>query len=152
MNTNVLSNLKPSFGATKKSKLIGRGGCHGRSSTRGGKGQTARSGDGSMNGFEGGQTPLLRLIPKSGFKNIFRKSYQTVSVGDLEKRFDDGAAVDADALRALGLISKTLPVKILGDGAILKKLNVSADKFSKSAEEKIKAAGGAAVKPKIKKA
>ncbi|PKN01359.1 MAG: 50S ribosomal protein L15 [Elusimicrobia bacterium HGW-Elusimicrobia-1] len=152
MNDNTLSNLKPAHGSVRKTKLIGRGGCHGRSSTRGGKGQTARSGDSSMNGFEGGQTPLLRLIPKSGFKNIFSVKYQTVSVGDINANFESGAAVDVEALRSAGLIQGTLPVKVLGDGEISKKIDITAHKFSKSAEEKIKSAGGSAVKPTIKKA
>jgi large subunit ribosomal protein L15 len=151
MNDNTLSNLEPARGSVRKSKLIGRGGCHGRSSTRGGKGQTARSGDSAMNGFEGGQTPLLRLIPKSGFKNIFSIKYETVSVGALGAKFESGAAVDVEALRGAGLIRGSLPVKVLGDGELSKKLNVTANKFSKSAEEKIKAAGGEAIKQETKK-
>lgn len=139
---NILSQLKPARGSKHKRKVVGRGGVHGRSSTRGGKGQTARSGDASMGGFEGGQTPLARLIPKRGFRNIFRKEYSEVNVGLLEDIFESGATIDLEALFQKGVVDKKLPVKILGSGNLTKKFHVKADKFSKSAAEKIKAAGG----------
>jgi large subunit ribosomal protein L15 len=138
-----LSTLKPASGATHRRKIVGRGGCHGRSSTRGGKGQTARSGDKSMNGFEGGQTPLVRLIPKSGFVPLPKVKTEIVSVGLLEKHFSSGETVDKKALFVKGLIkNENSRVKILGDGKISKKLTVSADGFSESAVKKITASGG----------
>jgi len=138
-----LSTLKPAVGATHKRKIVGRGGCHGRSSTRGGKGQTARSGDKSMNGFEGGQTPLVRLIPKSGFNPLRKINIETVNVGVLDRHFADGETVDKQQLLTKNIIKdKTAQLKILGDGKITKKLIVIADKFSKTAIDKITAAGG----------
>ncbi len=141
----LLSALKPAYGSKHKRKVVGRGGVHGRSSTRGGKGQTARSGDSSMNGFAGGQTPLARSIPKRGFNNIFRKEYSPVNVGELENLFDNGATVTTDELKKKGAVKRNLPVKILGGGELKKQLKVKADGFSKSAAEKIKAAGGEAI-------
>jgi large subunit ribosomal protein L15 len=142
-----LNNLKPAPGSRHRRKIVGRGegsGHGGKGSTRGFKGQTARSGDGSMRpGFEGGQVPLMRRIPKRGFNNTnFRTSYSVVNVGDLEALFNAGAEVQPESLAAAGKSSKGLPVKILGDGALSKALTVKAHAVSKSAREKIEKAGG----------
>ncbi len=141
-----LHELSPAEGATKRIKIVGRGHSsgHGKTSTRGHKGQKARSGGGVRIGFEGGQMPLTRRIPKRGFNNIFRTEYAIVNVSDLN-RFNDGITVDADLLKASGLIKKMYDgVKILGDGELNTKLTVRATKFTKSAQEKIEAAGGKA--------
>ena len=142
-----LHNLKPQKGAKKKAKRPGRG--HGsgvgKTSGRGEKGQKARSGwkGGTRPGFEGGQTPLYMRFPKRGFSNApFKVEYEIVNVKDIDARFNDGDVVDIDALRRVGLVKRDLPVKILGDGEIKKKLTVKANKFSASAKEKITAAGG----------
>lgn len=139
-----LNNLKPAYGSRHRKKIVGRGegSGHGGSATRGMKGQRSRSGDGKMT-FEGGQMPLARRIPKRGFTNRSRVEFAVVNVGMLETRFDAGAEIDAKKLIEAGIISKA-PVKILGDGEIKKALTVKANAFSKSAEEKIKAAGGKA--------
>ena len=140
----TLNNLSPNPGSTRPKKRVGRGPGSGRgkTSTRGHKGYKARSGSGIKPGFEGGQMPLQRRIPKRGFTNIFRKEYGIVNVQDLE-RFDAGATVDRDALVASGLIaSKFKLVKVLGNGEITKSLTVSVDKLSESARKKIEAAGG----------
>jgi len=142
-----LDNLKPNKGAVREKKRVGRGhgsGC-GKTSGRGQKGQTARSGwkGGTRPGFEGGQTPLYMRFPKRGFSNApFKKEYAIVNVKDLNDRFEDGATITPEVLREVGLVKKNLPVKILGDGEITKKLTVKAHKFSSSAKEKIEAAGG----------
>jgi large subunit ribosomal protein L15 len=142
-----LSNLKPQHGARHRRKIIGRGegSGHGGSATRGGKGQTARSGDGKMTGFEGGQMPLVRRIPKRGFSNKrFRVEYAVVNLVSLEKHFDTGTEVSLKELKEKGLVKKRLPVKILGTGGLTKSLTVKVDAFSESAIAKIKAAGGKA--------
>ena len=132
-------------GATKNRKRVGRGigSGHGKTSGRGHKGQKARSGGGVRPGFEGGQMPLIRRIPKRGFTNIFKKVYSIVNLSDLEA-FEDGAGITAEALWEKGVISKIEPngLKVLGDGTLTKKLIVKAKKFTKSAEEKILKAGG----------
>ncbi|HHU43041.1 MAG: 50S ribosomal protein L15 [Bacillota bacterium] len=132
-------------GATKNRKRVGRGigSGHGKTSGRGHKGQKARSGGGVRPGFEGGQMPLIRRIPKRGFTNIFKKVYSIVNLSDLEA-FEDGAVITAEALLEKGVISKIEPngLKVLGDGTLTKKLIVKAKKFTKSAEEKILKAGG----------
>ena len=142
----LLSELKPKFGSRHSRKRIGfgMGSGMGETSTRGQKGQRGRSGQGKQVGFEGGQTPLLRRIPKRGFNNArFTVDYIAVNVGDLNK-FDDGARVDEAALRAVGLANgRGDGVKILGDGELTKKLTVSAHAFSASARTKIEAKGGA---------
>jgi large subunit ribosomal protein L15 len=143
--------LKPAPGSRHRRKIIGRGegsGHGGKGSTRGFKGQTARSGDKAMRpGFEGGQVPLIRRIPKRGFSNrAFTTRYALVNVGDLEPRFEAKAVVDPDALRKARLVRENLPVKILGDGDLSKSFQVKAHAFSKSAEEKILKAGGSAEK------
>jgi large subunit ribosomal protein L15 len=139
-----LSNLKPKKGARHAKKRVGRGpgSGHGKTSARGEKGQKSRSGYSSMLGFEGGQMPLHRRLPKRGFTNIFKKEYAVVNLADLE-RFDEGATVDEQALRQARLVKgKSDGVKILGVGKLSKKLNVVAAKFSASARKQIEAAGG----------
>ncbi len=142
-----LHNLKPSRGATKKAKRVGRG--HGsglgKTSGRGQKGQKSRSGwkGGTRPGFEGGQTPLYMRFPKRGFSNApFKVEYEIVNVKDLDRKFNDGDTVDIEAMKRAGLVKRRLPVKVLGDGDIGKRLTVKAHKFSSSAREKIEAAGG----------
>ena len=139
-----LSNLKPKKGARHAKKRVGRGpgSGHGKTSSRGEKGQKSRSGYSGKRGFEGGQMPLHRRLPKRGFTNIFKTDYAVVNVSDLE-RFDNGATVDETTLRGVGLVKGQVDgVKILGNGELTKKLTVHADKFSKTAKEKIEAAGG----------
>jgi large subunit ribosomal protein L15 len=140
-----LHDLKPRPGAKHRRKRLGQGESsgHGKTSGRGGKGQTARSGSSIRIGFEGGQMPLIRRIPKRGFNNArFAKQFVAVNVGELN-RFDDGARVDETALRAVGLANgRAGGIKILGDGELSKKLTVSADAFSASAKAKIEAKGG----------
>ena len=141
-----LHELSPAPGSTKERKRIGRGAGSGQGKTagKGHKGQKARAGRGMRPGFEGGQMPLQRRIPKRGFNNIFATKYATVNVEALEK-FEDGATVDAAALKDAGLISKTFDgVKVLGNGDLKKKLTVKAAAFSESAKTKIEAAGGKA--------
>jgi len=140
-----LHDLKPRPGAKHRRKRLGQGESsgHGKTSGRGGKGQTARSGSSIRIGFEGGQMPLIRRIPKRGFNNArFTKYFVAVNVGELNQ-FDDGARVDETALRAVGLANgRAGGIKILGDGELSKKLTVSADAFSASAKAKIEAKGG----------
>ncbi|MBQ3274600.1 MAG: 50S ribosomal protein L15 [Christensenellaceae bacterium] len=139
-----LSELKPAPGSRKAPKRVGRG-CGsgtGKTSARGQKGQKSRSGGGVRPGFEGGQMPLSRRLPKRGFTNIFAKEYAIVNVSSLEV-FEDGAVIDSAALREKRIIRKECDgLKVLGNGELTKKLTVKADKFTKSAEEKIVAAGG----------
>ncbi|MBM2833703.1 MAG: rplO [Candidatus Brocadiaceae bacterium] len=128
----------------KRKKRVGRGrgSGMGKTSCRGGKGATARSGNETSIQFEGGQTPLFRRLPKRGFNNPFKKEYSIVNVEDIEQ-FDSGTHVNPEKLMEVGLIRKVLDgVKVLGDGEITKPLTVSAHKFSNVAIEKIKAAGG----------
>ena len=128
----------------KRKKRVGRGrgSGMGKTSCRGGKGATARSGNETSIQFEGGQTPLFRRLPKRGFNNPFKKEYSIVNVEDIEQ-FDSGTHVNPEKLMEVGLVRKVLDgVKVLGDGEITKPLTVSAHKFSKVAIEKIKAAGG----------
>jgi large subunit ribosomal protein L15 len=140
-----LHDLKPRPGAKHRRKRLGQGegSGHGKTSGRGGKGQTARSGSSVRIGFEGGQMPLIRRIPKRGFNNA-RHTIRYVPVNlDALSRFDDGARVDETALRSLGLANGPVPrVKILGAGDLTKKLTVSAHAFSASARAKIEAKGG----------
>ena len=141
-----LHHLSPAPGSTSVAKRKGRGAGTGNGKTagRGHKGQKARSGGGVRIGFEGGQMPLARRIPKRGFHNIFAKPLESVNVSALEK-FEDGAVVDAKVLLDAGVLSKcTYGVKILGNGEITKKLTVKASAFSESAKAKIEAAGGKA--------
>ncbi|HTQ50394.1 MAG TPA: 50S ribosomal protein L15 [Candidatus Acidoferrales bacterium] len=140
-----LHDLKPRPGAKHRRKRLGQGESsgHGKTSGRGGKGQTARSGSSIRIGFEGGQMPLIRRIPKRGFNNArFTKQFLAVNVGELN-RFEDGASVDETALRAAGLANGQADgIKILGDGELSKKLTVSAQAFSSAAKAKIEAKGG----------
>ena len=141
-----LDELKPTEGSKFAAKRVGRGigSGTGKTSGKGHKGQNARSGGGVRPGFEGGQMPLYRRLPKRGFKNIFAKQYVTVNVEVLEK-FEDGATVSADTLKEAGVISKKLDgVKILGRGELTKKLTVQMSGFTASAKEKIEKAGGKA--------
>src|SRR5213596_1170954 len=141
-----LHDLKPRPGAKHRRKTLGRGESsgHGKTSGRGGKGQTARSGSSIRIGFEGGQMPLIRRIPKRGFNNARHTTrYIPVNLDSLN-RFDDGARVDFDALRNAGLANgKAAGVKILGNGELTRKLTVSAHAFSASAKAKIEGKGGA---------
>lgn len=140
-----LQNLSPAEGAVKEGFRKGRGAGSGNGKTagKGHKGQNARSGGGVRPGFEGGQLPLYRKLPKRGFNNDrFGKQYTIVNVEVLD-RFEDGAVVDADALLAAGVVSKVLDgIKVLGDGEVSKKITVKAAVFSASAKEKIEAVGG----------
>ena len=142
-----LHELRPSEGAFKASKRVGRGTGSGlgKTSGKGHKGQNARSGGGVRPGFEGGQLPLFRRLPKRGFSNaMFKVEYATINVSDLEK-FEDGAVVTPELLKEMGILKKQLAgVKVLGNGNLTKKLTVKASKFSKSAIEKIEAIGGKA--------
>ena len=135
--------LAPAPGATHYRKRVGRGpgSGHGKTAGRGSKGQKSRTGYRHQRGFEGGQMPLHRRVPKRGFTNIFRIEYDIVNLSDLD-RFEAGASVNPEALAGLRLTRKNRPVKILGDGEIRKALNVSAHKFSASAKARIEAAGG----------
>ena len=141
-----LNQLTATPGATKERKRIGRGygAGTGKTAGKGHKGQKARAGHGMRPGFEGGQMPLQRRIPKRGFNNIFAKDIVSVSVGSLNG-FEDGAAVDAAALMEAGIIKKCGDgVKILANGELTKKLTVKASAFSEAAKAKIEAAGGKA--------
>ena len=139
-----LNTLKPALGSTKNRKRIGRGtgSGHGKTATKGHKGQKARSGGSSKAGFEGGQMPLQRRLPKRGFTPLNKVEYALVNIKQLGL-FESGAVVDATALVEKGLIKNAgLLVKILGNGDIAKPLKVTAEKFSQTAREKIIAAGG----------
>ena len=142
-----LHELSPAPGSRKEAWRKGRGHATGNGKTagRGHKGQNARSGGGVRVGFEGGQMPLARRVPKRGFNNLFAKPLESVNVSVLNDRFPDGAEIDAQALLDAGVLSKCqYGVKILGNGDITKKLTVRAKAFSASAKEKIEAAGGKA--------
>ncbi len=142
-----LHQLSPAPGSTSERKRIGRGPASGQGKTagKGHKGQKARAGRGMRAGFEGGQMPLQRRLPKRGFNNIFAKKIAIVNLSALDAKFEDGAVVDIDALIASGLVKKQLDgVKVLGNGEITKKLTVKVNAFSESAKAKIEAAGGKA--------
>lgn len=143
----IINELKPAEGAKKAPKRLGRGigSGTGKTAGKGHKGQWARSGGGVRPGFEGQIFGLTRRLPKAGFDNNWKKVYSTVNVSALEA-FEDGATVTAEVLLEKGILSKIEPygLKVLGDGELTKKLNVVAKKFTKSAEEKIKAVGGTA--------
>ena len=141
----MLDRLSPPKGAQKKRKRIGRGNASGwgRNAGRGEKGQKSRAGSGVKPGFEGGQMPLQRRMPKRGFHNKFRIENRIVNLSDLSRTFKAKEVVDATALIERGLLRKgTTPVKVLGNGDLSIALTVKAEKFSKTAIEKIKAAGG----------
>lgn len=141
-----LHELSPAPGSVRESKRIGRGHGSGQGKTagKGHKGQKARAGRGMRPGFEGGQMPLQRRVPKRGFNNIFATRYAIVNLAALNK-FENGAVVDTEALKAAGLVKNSYDgVKILGNGALEKNLTVKAAAFSESAKSKIEAAGGKA--------
>ena len=141
-----LHELSPAPGSVKKAYRKGRGAGSGNGKTagKGHKGQKARSGGGVRPGFEGGQMPLQRRVPKRGFNNIFAKEYISINV-DVLNRFEDGAVVDAQAISDAGIVKNTRDgIKILGRGELAKKLTVVATAFSATAKEKIEAAGGKA--------
>lgn len=142
-----LHELQPTAGSVKDVKRIGRGHGSGQGKTagKGHKGQKARSGGSIRPGFEGGQMPLQRRMPKRGFNNIFALEFATVNVSELEKRFESGAVVDANALIESGALKNAKDgVKILGNGELTKSLTVKAVKFTAAAKEKIEKAGGTA--------
>ena len=140
-----LHEIKPVEGARHYKKRVGRGtgSGMGKTATRGHKGQNARSGGGVRPGFEGGQMPLIRQLPKIGFTNNFRKVYTTINVGELEV-LEEGTTVTVELLKSKNIISKIEPygLKVLGNGNLTKKLNVQAAKFTDGAAQKITAAGG----------
>ena len=141
-----IHDLSPVAGSTHVDKRKGRGHATGNGKTagRGHKGQKARSGGGTRIGFEGGQMPLARRIPKRGFNNIFAKPLDSLNVSVLE-RFEEGSVVDVEAIKAAGIISHCkYGVKFLGNGSVTKKLTVKASAFSETAKQKIEAAGGKA--------
>lgn len=145
MKNTDLSNLAPPEGAVKKKKRVGRGqgSTLGKTAGKGQKGQKARSGGKVPLGFEGGQMPLHRRLPKVGFTPPNQKIVATVNLDDLDKRFTDGQCVDLESLKACGLIrSNSTLVKVLGRGEITKALQVNVTKISASAKEKVEAAGG----------
>jgi large subunit ribosomal protein L15 len=140
-----LSNLKPFYGAKHKEKRVGRGhgSGHGKTSGRGHKGQKAREGLDIRPFFEGGQTPIIRRLPKRGFKNIFKVEYAVVNVGALSKAFSPNEFVDENSLREKGLIKgKGKPIKLLGNGEINIPLTIRVHAVSRSAKEKVEKAGG----------
>ena len=140
-----LDELKPAPGSKHRRKIVGRGigSGHGAQSTRGMKGQRSRSGFSGMTGFEGGQMPLIRRVPKRGFRHTaWRVDVAVVNVGDIEKHFNAQAPVTPQALKEAGLLKGCDRVKVLGEGALSKALTVQAHAFSASAKEKIEKAGG----------
>lgn len=142
-----LSDLSPAPGATKGRKRLGRGtgSGHGKTSGRGHKGRGSRSGGNTPPGYEGGQMPLQRRLPKHGFRNPFRVEFSIVNLGQLESSFEPGTVVDAEVLHTRGLVSSLKrPIKILADGTLSKALTVKAHKFSATAVERLQAAGGTA--------
>ncbi|MCI6869996.1 MAG: 50S ribosomal protein L15 [Selenomonadales bacterium] len=139
-----LNELSPATGARKKAFRVGRGlgSGNGKTSGKGMKGQKSRAGGGVRTGFEGGQMPLYRRLPKRGFKNIFANEYAEINVETLN-RFEDGATVDAVALIEIGILKNVRDgIRILGNGELTKKLTVVANGFTKTAQSKIEAAGG----------
>lgn len=140
-----LHDMQPAPGSVTKSKRLGRGTGSGLGKTagKGHKGQNARSGGGVRPGFEGGQMPLLRRLPKRGFTNNWSKVYTTINVSDLEK-LENGTVITAELLKSKGMIAKIEPygLKVLGNGSLTKQLTVKAAKFTQSAVDKISAAGG----------
>jgi large subunit ribosomal protein L15 len=138
-----LNELRPAEGSRKKRKRVGRGEGSGRGKTagRGTKGQNARSGGGVSVGFEGGQMPLQRRIPKRGFTNIFGKEYEIINVKDL-RNFASGETIDGEKLREAGLVKNSVGLKLLGVGEISHPLTIRVDKVSRTAREKIESVGG----------
>ena len=146
-----LNDLKPQKGAKHRKKRLGNGESSGLGKTcgKGHKGQKSRAGCGIRPGFEGGQMPIFRRLPKRGFNNVtFATKYETLNVSELEAAFEDGAVVNEAALREAGIINRSLDgIKVLGDGELTKKLTVQVDKVSASAREKIEKAGGSVEAP-----
>lgn len=145
-----VGNIQPFYGSTHSKKRVGRGpgSGHGGTSTRGHKGHQSRSGFNQLRGFEGGQMSLTRRIPKFGFKNPFRKEYQVVNLATLQLLVDAGkieGVVSPEVLYNLGVIADPVSVKILGEGDLTARLNVTATKFTSSAKEKIEKAGGTVI-------
>ena len=139
-----IHDLSPSAGARKKRKRIGRGpgSGHGKTSCRGHKGQKSRSGGGVARGFEGGQMPLQRRLPKRGFNNIFKKEYALINLGDLS-RFEANTILDFEILKNAGLVKREKDgIKLLGSGEISHPLVLKVQKVSRTAKEKVEAAGG----------
>ncbi len=138
-----LSNLQPAKGARRNRKRIGRGPGSGTGKTagKGHKGKGARSGGNTPPGYEGGQMPLQRRLPKRGFRSPNRRRYAIVKLAQLE-RFESGSVVDAEALAVAGLVRGGLPIKLLGDGTLTRALTIKVDKASQSARERVAAAGG----------
>jgi large subunit ribosomal protein L15 len=142
-----LSDLTPAPGATRGRKRVGRGpgSGHGKTSGRGHKGRGSRAGGNTPPGYEGGQMPLQRRLPKHGFRNPFRQEFSIVNLGQLEAHFEAGAVVDAEALHAKGLVrGLKRPIKVLADGTLTKSLTVKANKFSATASQRLQGAGGSA--------
>ena len=140
-----LNELKTVEGAKHSKKRLGRGigSGNGKTAGRGAKGQNARSGGGVRPGYEGGQTPLFKRLPKRGFTNVSHKEYAIVNLGEIEKKFEAGSVVDLASLKAAGLVKKEYEgVKILGEGELTKALTFKVVKVTKSAQEKISKAGG----------
>lgn len=139
-----ISELKPMPGSHHRPKIVGRGvgSGHGRHATRGMKGQSSRSGDTKMTGFEGGQMPIIRRIPKRGFTPPFRTIYQVLNVNDLDFLFKANDTVSPEVLFERGILKRNLPIKILGNGNLTKPLKVSVHAASKGAQEKLQKAGG----------
>lgn len=140
-----LHELSPAEGSTKERKRIGRGAGSGQGKTagKGHKGQKARAGRGMRPGFEGGQMPLQRRVPKRGFNNIFATEYAIVNLGTLEEKFENGAVINAEALIEAGIIKKALDgVKVLGNGDVTKAFTLQVAKVSETAKTKIEATGG----------
>ncbi len=144
----TLGNLSPKEGSTKQRKRLGRGpgSGHGKTAGRGHKGFKSRSGSGIKPGFEGGQMPLQRRLPKRGFTNIFKKEYELIALSQLDK-FDAGCEVDAATLVEAGMAKQGAMIKVLANGDITKAVTVKVDKISASAKAKIEAAGGTVVLP-----
>ena len=150
-----LNNLKPAEGSTHKKKRVGRGPGSGLGKTagRGNKGQKSRSGYSSRPGFEGGQMPLQRRLPKRGFTNIFKKQWLEISLAKLEENFNAGDEITPEILHSRGLIKKAKhDLVILGTGEISKALKISAHRFTKTAKDKIEKAGGSATEIKKEEA
>jgi len=141
-----LGHLHPAPGARRRHRRVGRGpgSGNGKTAGRGHKGRRSRSGGNSPPGYEGGQMPLQRRLPKRGFHNPFRRTFSIVNLSRLEAAFDGGAVVDAAALIAHGLVRAGRPIKVLGQGELSKALTVKAHAFSESAKARIAAAGGSA--------
>ena len=143
----TLANLSPQAGSTKQRKRVGRGpgSGHGKTAGRGHKGFKARSGSGVKPGFEGGQMPLQRRLPKRGFTNLFKKEFALVSLSQLESLAENSELVTVEVLVAAGMVKKGVMVKVLANGEVTKPVNVQVDRISAAAKSKIEAAGGKVV-------